>query len=295
MECVEDIRAPIPLIAVRLIGRRALNIPPGMSTQKRKIGDVRYNSQLTPFRESSTRYKRSRSAGAYARTRRSSAYGRRNIRAEGYLGIEKKFYDTSFLNVVPGVTANASGAEADPAAPINCISSPAQGDGESNRDGKKITAKYITIKGSVVLANQINQTALSTPVEVKIAVVLDTQTNGAQLNSEDVFKNSANVVTALPQVQRDLEYGSRFKILKEENFMLDPKVAAWDGTNIEVGGARASFDWYIPLKNLTINFNSGTTAVIANVVDNSIHVIAYQSQTVPAVELYYNSRMRFVG
>lgn len=93
---------------------------------------------------------------------------------------------------------------------------------------------------------------------------------------------------------RDLEYGARFKILKQETFKLETE-AVYDGTNIELSGDMHAFSWYIPLNNLVINFNGTATAGVASVLDNSIHVIAYATDTVQTPALAYNARLRFIG
>jgi len=238
------------------------------------------------------RYKRSRSAGGYAARKKRRAYRTRNYRTAGYVGIEKKFYDTSYSGTISADSGCAS-CEADPGT-VNTVSAPAQGDGEQNRDGKKIVAKYLYIEGSITKLAENNLTAIPIPVGVKIAVVLDTQTNAAQLNSEDVFKNQLANAATTPQAMRDLEYGSRFRILKEYNCVLKSQLATWDGTNIEMGGDREDFQWYIPLKDLVINFNGTATAGVASVLDNSIHVIAMAS-IASTCNLAYNARLRFIG
>jgi len=55
------------------------------------------------------------------------------------------------------------------------------------------------------------------------------------------------------------------------------------------------FDWFIRLKGLKVKFNAGTTASIANVIDNSLHIIAFASTTDPQAKISYNARLRFVG
>lgn len=291
MECARDILAPINHTAVHRHIDTVLKLPTGMSTQKRKRnGDGGYVGQLTPFRNA--RYKRSRTAGTYSRTKRRSAYSRRNPRSGGFLGVEKKYYDTT-QSISLTAPADATGGEVNPAS--GALSVPAQGDGATNRDGKQIIAKYLAIKGVINAPNMINQTALPAGTKVFVAIVLDTQTNASQVNSEDVFTNTLANAVGNAMLQRDLEYGSRFKILKSEVFDIEPYTATWDGTNIEVGGRMQCFDWYIPLNNLKINFNSGTTASIANVTDNSIQVIAFATSTAQAPTLSYNARLRFIG
>lgn len=259
-------------------------------SHKRKR-DSAYTGQLTPFRNA--RYKRSRSAGGYTRSKRRSAYVRGAARAAINLGVEKKYYDTSAaVNIV--APTDCTGGEADPTT-VNCISAPAQDDTASGRDGRKIVAKYVQIKGSVRFSTLTNQSLSVDSARVMVAVVLDTQTNGAQLNSEDVFTNPRAATTTADSPLRNLNFGERFKLLKLEQFNLQNPNMTYDGTNVEINGIAQQFDWYIPLKNLKIAFTSGVTAGVANVLDNSIHIVAFATTTSPQCAIAYNSRMRFVG
>lgn len=260
-------------------------------SHKRKR-DSGYSGQLTPFRNA--RYKRSRSAGGYTRSKRRSAYSRGVARAAVSLGVEKKFYDTSATANIVAPT-DCTGGEVDPSGGLNCLSAPAQDDTASGRDGRKIVAKYIQLKGSVRFSTATNQTLSVDSNRLVVAVVLDTQTNGAQLNSEDVFTNPRGATTAADAPLRNLNFGERFKILKMEHFVLEDPNMTYDGTNVEINGKSLTFDWYIPLKNLKIAFTSGVTAGVANVLDNSIHVIAFATSTSPQCAIVYNARMRFVG
>jgi len=113
------------------------------------------------------------------------------------------------------------------------------------------------------------------------------------MNSEDCFKNTGASAALNTSPIRNLLFGPRFKILKQGTFTLTYPTMSWDGTNMEVGGASRLFSWFIPLNNLVVNFNSGTTASIANVIDNSIHVIGYATVNTPTIT--YNARIRFVG
>ena len=53
----------------------------------------------------------------------------------------------------------------------------------------KITIKSILIQGSLYIPNQNDQTTCDFVPIVTIALVLDKQTNGSTLNSEDVYTN----------------------------------------------------------------------------------------------------------
>jgi len=80
-----------------------------------------------------------------------------NRRTAGFLGIEKKFYDTGLTSAALTAPTDATGGEHDPSS-TSMISTPAQGDSEQNRDGKRIVIKSVQITGVVRCASQTDQT-----------------------------------------------------------------------------------------------------------------------------------------
>lgn len=227
--------------------------------------------------------------------RRRRALSARNLATMGFLGIEKKFYDTMLVGANIAAATDATGGEYDPSA-TSMISTPTQGDGEQQRDGKQISCLFVEVCGTISFAAL--EAAADPPAGVCIflACVLDTQSNGAQMNSEDCFKNlGANAGTA-PDCIRNLLFGKRFRVLKQRRFDMSLHTLTQQAANdYSYAGRRLDFKWFIPLKGLKINFNSGTTASIANVIDNSIHMIAYANTIAPQCVLSYNARLRFVG
>lgn len=229
--------------------------------------------------------------GAIARGRR-----RANIRIAGFLGIEKKFFDTWASNVILSAPTDCSGGEIQPEGGCtSCLSAPAQGDGEQNRDGKKITAKSIFISGNVrsaALADQAD--ALAAPV-VYVALVLDTQANGATVVSEQVFTNPNDTAFVNTMPLRNLQYSSRYRVLAHKTLNLAPTVATTDGANTtSIAPQQKPFtlSW---TGELPITF-TGTTADVANVADNALHLIAFNNNASwTACSISFNSRMRFVG
>ncbi len=207
----------------------------------------------------------------------------RNGRTGGFLGIETKFKDSTYPPTAIAVTI--TGAEADPAT-LDSLSAIAQGDGETQRDGRKCTLTSLHMRGQVTLSLTAGS-ALTASREARVVVVWDTQTNGAQLNAEDVILAATNVEHGF----RNLQFTKRFKILKDQNWTLNPLAAAGDGAANDTAAVSRDFKWNFPLKIPVIH--NGTTAVVANITDNSLHVIAFASGT--GVTLQYESRVRFVG
>lgn len=216
-----------------------------------------------------------------------------NVTTAGLLGTEIKYYDTGLQATAIANVGDCTSGEFDPSA-TSMISTPVQGDGAQNRDGKRIMITSVHVRGVINQPPLVNQTALPTAVRVFVALVLDTQSNGVQMSSENCFTNpSGNSATASTPV-RNLSFAKRFRVLREQIFQLPLQNAAYDGTNIEVGGPGVHFDWFKKVK-IPVNFTAtGTTADIANVQDNSLHIIAFtNSAAVPTIT--YNARIRFVG
>jgi len=212
---------------------------------------------------------------------------RRNVRTAGFLGIEKKFYDTLYNQTA--VATTAAGAEADPAGNLKCLNAITQGDGESSRDGRRCIIKSIQVKGFIDADVKSDLADVSSGKKVRVLLVLDKQTNAAQLNSEDVLKDAATIdMTSL----RNLQYSQRFKVLHDRVYTLTCGAAGTDGANTNsMAWNTAHFNIF---KNVNIPVNyTGTTEDIANIVDNSLHIIAVASTT--GTILCYQSRVRFVG
>ncbi len=150
--------------------------------------------------------------------------------------------------------------------------------------------KSIQITG---LIERNGAAAKGDPMCVRVALVQDTQTNGAQFNAEDVFVDPANAdLDAL--TFRNLQFASRFKILSDETYVLNVESAAGNGTANDSAATYKHFKIYRSM-NMKINF-SATTGVIGSVTDNSLHLLVVQSAAASgAGKLWYSARTRFVG
>lgn len=226
-----------------------------------------------------------------------SALGaRRRRRANNMrIPVELKFYDTFLTAATMAATTAADAGEDNPTS-TSMITTPVVGDGEQNRDGKHMIVKSVHIIGNVAYPVATNVTAANAPMTGYVALVQDTNTQGAQLNSEDVFKNIPTSAVNQNDHMRNLLFGKRFKVLKMFKFNIVPS-SMWDGTNTEVFGAKRRFEWWIPNLNMHVNFNAGTTADVANVVDNSLQMISFCSANSgqETGTLSYSARIRFVG
>ncbi len=240
--------------------------------------------------------RRRRNGGASSSKRYKSAPRRRrlNLRTAGFLGIEKKFYDTSLANATLVGNGTATAGEHNPSATI-CLNSVVEGSGEQNRDGRKMVMKYVSISGVIIQAIIQNQTSPGPSGYAQISLVLDKQCNGALLDSESVFTNPSGDTNLSGSLFRNLQYIQRFQVLKTVLVKMPAGEVSYDGTNLEVGAKVTPFKMNVKLNDIPVNF-TGTTETIANIVDNSLNLIAFPIDIGTSVySLYYNSRLRFVG
>lgn len=230
-----------------------------------------------------------------AQLRKASSVNRQlNIRTGGFLGLEKKFLDVALATTQIAGPADCTGGELDPVGGVNCLNGVAQGDGESNRDGKNYVIKSLHFAGRVVTNSQTNKTVGWIPPSVFIAIVLDTQTNGAQLNSEDVYTNPGASISTNSCLQRNLQYSSRFRVLKTFKLDFNQPSTTYDGTNIEALGQSQSIEAHLDNLNIKVGC-SATTGTVSAITDNSLHVIGFCTNTTETVNLTYTSRIRFMG
>lgn len=224
--------------------------------------------------------------------------GFNNFRSGGYVGKELKFYDTSIPFRLIGAPTNAAGGEVDPTS-LNTLSAPEQGDGPSERIGRRLTSKSIFVNGVVKWEGQNNSTNQNNPPVVFIALVLDTQSNAVQLNSEDVFTNPSGDTTLASSPMRNLQFIDRFKVLQMTQVRTPQPSMAFAGvvTEFVTNSLLFPFKFFQSLKDMPVTFKANL-AGIANVTDNSLHIIAYASSsgdTSQEVLMSYNSRFRYTG
>lgn len=213
-----------------------------------------------------------------------------NQRTAGYLGVEKKFIDTERdAAIVPTV----AGSEADPTAAL-CLNAIEQGDGPSQREGRKATIQSVELRGSVTFNTGTTAAALENGC-VRVLLVRDKQTNAAQLNAEDVLLDPA-AASLDAWALRNLESGSRFEILADRVLVAQPKsVGQTAAGTYASGNVIVPFHFYKKLNFVTNYSATANPPTVAQIVDHSLHVIMISSSpNIDATGRYF-ARVRFVG
>lgn len=230
-----------------------------------------------------------------ARRRPQPTRGRRGIyRTAGLLGFETKFHDSSLSGTALVSTTGATGGEVDPAT-ILCLNGVPQGDTSSSRDGMKISMKSLFINGQVYVQDANTVTAAQASPNIYIALVLDTQTNGAQLSSENVFTNPSASAANANIPLRNMSYTERFKVLKVKQTTIKPTIFH-DGTDAAISGCSMPFKMQVDLKGMMTKFQTGTTTgYVGTIIDNSLHLIAFTDSVDMTPRISYHARLRYTG
>lgn len=268
---------------------------------------ARRNKRTRSFMHSGRHAPRARYTGQYSTSSTRGAAGprnlggartggkrRQNVRTAGFLGIEHKFYDTSLEEATIAAPADASGGMVNPSATV-LISSVPQGDDASTRDGKRCMIESVQIQGNIKMVSQSGLSILDINPSFFIALVQDTQTNAAAMDSQQAFVNPANHATLACSPLKNLLSGNRFITHKVWQFTAPmPGVTANDTTDVLIMGQNIPFSFFKKL-SMVVDFNGGTTNVVGNVVNNSLHLIAYTNDSSWNATISYNARVRFVG
>lgn len=201
---------------------------------------------------------------------------------------ERKYFDNNLASTAfTSGAATFAGCEMDPATQ-NCLFSPVQGDDYNNRQGRKVHVLAIKIRGMITYPISDNQVgALVTP-HLRILLVQDKQTNAAQLNSEDV------VQTNIMGFQNPAFFG-RFRVIKDKIVNFTDPVRSWDGTNIQQSGDQRHFKMKVKFaKPVVVHYNSTNGGTVADVIDNSFHLLGATTDTGLAPAIAYRVRTTFV-
>ncbi len=200
-----------------------------------------------------------RKAGYYGRYNRSSRNGK-----------ELKFRDTLRNPQVVTLTGL-----------IEPISLVPQNTTETGRIGRKITLRSIHVQGTITQATSAAGNVTSN--QIKLWVVLDTQTNGAEFVFAD-FLETADIDSF-----RNLSNRGRFRVLASKNMQFNAQA----GENADFGQVQRPLSFNIS-KNCPIEY-SGVLGLITEVKTNNIYVIAIARNVTPAISWEFNTRIRFTG
>lgn len=186
---------------------------------------------------------------------------------------EMKYFDTEVAQTTITGAAAWTGTEFDPTT-FNTLFVPVVGAGVNQRIGKQCKVLKVRVTGMIQQNQQANQTVADDPAVTTVALVLDKQTNAAQAQGEQVFTPTTNVINA-PFANQNIDNFGRFSVLKRVWKVLENPTISYDGTNIEQSGVTKLFSFKHKFKKpLIVRFNATNGGTVADIVDNSLHIMA---------------------
>jgi len=193
----------------------------------------------------------------------------------------------------PGTTINLGSAAV--ATPL-CLFAPTVGAALNQRIGRKAKMMKCKVRGHLITGTQTAQTSTDPASRVRLLLVMDKQTNAAQMTAAQLQNDGGGAATTINTFQNPNNFG-RFKVLKDKVYTLqNPNMQSLSATNasFEQNGLKIpfklSYRFRVPV---TVNFNATNGGTVADIIDNSLHIVAATDATglVPAIAYY--SRVSF--
>lgn len=215
---------------------------------------------------------------------------------------EMKYYDAELVNFnVGGCGVDWTNTRADPSSSLNlgnpavanpgCLIAPITTAALNGRIGKQIKVMKIKINGSVEI---LPQDASNDTTIMRMCLVQDNQTNGAQMDGSDLYQPTSNADTAIHTFQNTNNFG-RFRVLKEKKFTFADFNLVEDNSVVPVikQGTKC-FKFKMTHKFNTpvvMQFNNTNGGTIADCSIVSYHIIAGQDNSANQCVLSYVSRV----
>jgi len=203
---------------------------------------------------------------------------------------EMKYFTTELAaTAIPSVAA-WTGTEFDPTT-FNTLCVPIVGAAINERIGKQIKVLKIKVNGLITVAPQVDATATDAGTKIRLILYQDKQTNSAQAQGEQVMTPSTNASNS-PNVFQNIDNFGRFIVLKDKSILMDSPSISYDGTNIEQSGLVRNFKFSIKFKEpVVVRFNATNGGSVADIVDNSFHIIANSSSASLVAGMQYVCRV----
>lgn len=175
---------------------------------------------------------------------------------------------------------------------VACLFAPLVGNDIINREGRKCFLKKIRISGVITVAVQSVAATADPAASVRIVLYQDMQTNATQSQGEDLLSSG----TAADAIHMYQNYGNlgRFKVWYDKFHVIEKLPITGAAAAIEQSGTSRNFK--ITIKpNCMVNFNATNGGTVADIIDNSFHLIANTQSAGLAPTITYKSRCVFTG
>lgn len=226
-------------------------------------------------------------------------------RTRGVYGMpgETKYFDSELdphaVDAIIGTWGAACMRDPDtyPVVGIDTLFCPKDGSAINERIGRQVYVTKIKIKGRIYIPPQSAQSTGDVSTEVRVLLVQDTQTNASQMTANQLMQgvnNSANGINAF----QNLSNFGRFRVLKDKRWVMDnPNLVNDTGTTggIVQNALVKPWKWTVVFrKPVSVRFNGTNAGTIADIIDNSFHIVAGCNNASTAPNIAYYCRVCYV-
>lgn len=204
---------------------------------------------------------------------------------------ERKYFDSYVSALALTAPSTWAGTEADPGT-LNCLFCPTEGSDIDNRVGRKVTVHSIKINGTINVPDKANLTGCDNATLLRMILFVDMQTNATQAQGEQLMSDpgAASALLNINTFQNTANFG-RFKVLRDVKLSLQNPVITYDGTNLEQNGMKRQFKLkYKFVNGLPVRFNAANGGSVADIIDNSFHLLAACDSIDLAPTISYQAR-----
>lgn len=208
---------------------------------------------------------------------------------------EMKYFDCyqEGANISAVTTTWVAGTMKNPTSTINlgsaavatpqCLFAPTVGSALNQRIGRSVLVRKIKVRGTLEQGGRsgaIGAGTLDLGTKVRVLLVQDMQTNAAQMTGAALLNDSpGGAPTTIESFQNPNNFG-RFRVLKDKTFIMQNpnftvgETAAGTFGSYQQGLVR-DFKFNVNFKTpVKVQFNATNGGTVADIVDNSFHVIA---------------------
>jgi len=190
----------------------------------------------------------------------------------------------------PGTTINLGSA----AVPTpQCLFAPTVGSALNQRIGRSVLVRKIKVCGTLAIPAQAADATLDEAMKIRLVLVQDTQTNAAPMTAAQLFNDASAATTCICSYQNPNNFG-RFRVLKDKILTIqDPNMVGAAGA-ANINGKIVNFKMNVNFKTpVKVQFNATNGGTVADIVDNSFHIICGASNISYQPTISYYSRVAY--
>ena len=157
----------------------------------------------------------------------------------------------------------------------NCLFCPKVSAALNGRVGRNVKVMKIKISGHINVMPQGAQSTVDTGTVVRMLLVIDQQTNSAQMAASQLLNDGTAASNTIHAYQNPNNFG-RFRVLKDKRVTISDLNLAGSPTGSDViqGGKVIPFKFsHRFAQPLLVHFNATNGGTVADIVDNSFHFV----------------------